>query len=175
MVNLLDVMETLTRLNGEEAQLVEGGRDAETEVGAGDLDVFALCILLRGRGVQAQCTTPFRLPGGVRISQIQDVADTSASNDIVMAQKVASLVVDVDSHIGLATTQLARASHGRQVLTKAGGVHGITELQQGGESRQRCIVQPVQVRQISGLKDLVNIRLFLGEVQVLLDFVADRA
>lgn len=111
-------MEALARLNGEKAQLVEGGRDGEAVIRAGDLDILAFGVLLSRCREQAQGTAPLGLPGCVGVGQVEDVAEATASDDIIVAQEVAALGVDVNGHVGLLTAQLAGASHGGQVLAE---------------------------------------------------------
>jgi hypothetical protein len=107
MVNLLDVVETLSRLDCKETKLVEGRGNAERIIGTRDLDVLTLGILLGRRRVQAECTAPFRLPRGVGVGQVQNITKASASDNIVVTKEMTSLVVDINGHIGLLPTQLA--------------------------------------------------------------------
>ncbi|EGY18454.1 uncharacterized protein VDAG_08788 [Verticillium dahliae VdLs.17] len=109
VVDLLDVVEGLARLDGEEGQLVPGGRDDLCAVGSGRLGDLAAGALLLVDGVEAQGAAPLGLPGHVGVGEIEDVADLAGADDVVVAEQVAAGRVDVDGHVGLAAAQGARS------------------------------------------------------------------
>ena len=61
----------------------------------------------------------------------------------------------------------------RDVLPEGGRVKCIAEFEEGGETRERGIVEAVEVSEIAGLVDLVDICLLGREVEMFLDFLAD--
>ena len=105
VIDFLDIVETLTGLDSEERKLIPRRRNDLTELGSRDLvDLPVLTLLVVGR-IQPKSTTPASFPGLVRVGQVENVADTSASDDIVVAQQMASGHVDVDGHVSLLSRQ----------------------------------------------------------------------
>ena len=90
-----------------------------------------------------------------------------------MAEQMTARRVHVDGHIRLLATQRARARNARDVFAKGRRVKGIAQLVQGGQQRKRRFIEAVEVGEVAGLVDAVDVG-FLGcEGEVSLDLGAD--
>ena len=79
-------MEALAGLDGEKAELVEGGRDGEGEVGVGGFHLGAFGGFAGGGRVEAQSSSPFGLPLLVRVGEVENVADPAAADHVVVTE-----------------------------------------------------------------------------------------
>lgn len=175
MVDLLDIVEGLAGLHGKERELVPGWWDRLDKVWQGCLGNLAVLALSVDDGEEAKSSAPLGLPWCVWVGKIQNVADFSRTDNIVVAQEVAAGCVDIDGHIGLAPTQGAAAGDVRNIFAEGLGVERIAEGEKGGELGQCLVVESVKVGKVTTLVDLVDVGLFGGEVNVGLDFFANLA
>ena len=136
VVDLLDIVEALTRLNCEERKLVPRGRNDFAELSSRHLVELTVIRLLIIRRVESKSATPLGLPGLVGVGQVENVADSPASNDIVMAQQVATGDVDVDGHVSLLSRQRPRSGDRGDPLAELLTVESVTQFQQAGKLLQ---------------------------------------
>jgi hypothetical protein len=91
-----------------------------------------------------------------------------------MAEQVAARCIDVDGHICLLAAQRTAASDTGDVISESLRVDGIAEGKKRGQLGKGLVVESIQVGQVTGLVDLVDIGLFRGELYVFADFVSNR-
>ncbi len=175
VVDLLDVVKRLARLDGEEGELVPCRGDHLDDIWQRRLGHLAVLALAIHHGEEAQGTAPFGLPRGIRVGQVQDVADFARTDDVVVAQEVAAGGVDVDGHVGLAPAQGPAVGDARDVVAEGLRVEAVAQGEQRRELRQGVIVEAVEIRKVAALVDLVDVGLLGGEVDVGLDLGADLA
>jgi hypothetical protein len=78
-------------------------------------------------------------------------------------------------HVRFNSAQRARPSYRGEIFAESGRVERVAEGQKRRQTLERGIVQAIEVREITGLVYLVDIRLFRRKGNVLADLVADIA
>lgn len=78
-------------------------------------------------------------------------------------------------HVRLDPTQRPRLCDGRQVLAERRRIERIAQCEQRGQALERRVVEAIEIGQVAGLVDFVDIGLLWREGNVLADFIADIA
>ncbi|PKS07905.1 hypothetical protein jhhlp_006513 [Lomentospora prolificans] len=172
VVDLLDVVEALARLDGEEAELVPRGRDDLGDVRERRLGHDAVGALRLLDGEQTQSAAPLGLPRLIGIRKIENVADFAAPNHVVVAEEEAAGRVHVDGHVSLPPAEGSAPRNMGDVVAEGLGVDCVAEGEEGRQLGQGFVVEAVEVGEVAGLVDLVDVGLLGGEGDVVADLGA---
>ena len=72
----------------------------------------------------------------MREGHVEDIGDTSSTNDIIVIKQVAAFCVSVDGHVLLTSRERSASRYGAYKLSELFRVEGISECEQTGKESE---------------------------------------
>mmetsp|Transcript_7114 Transcript_7114/g.21343 ORF Transcript_7114/g.21343 Transcript_7114/m.21343 type:complete len:324 (-) Transcript_7114:178-1149(-) len=163
--NLFNVVKALPGKHREHGHRVPGGQDSlhRMEVRQGKL--LLLVVGVTNAVVQGQSPPVLALPLPLRVGEVQNVGHLSGANDVVVAEQVPPLGINIAGAIRL-VNELSAARDALHEAPELLRVKHVSQPLQLRELPKRVLVEPIEICEVPRLQDLVDVGFLEGRLQV---------